>query len=73
MIDTKGRSLELFYIDGHPDGMVTAELFNWTGHVFVTPRTRLTEALRRKEADYTGVYLLLGEKDGQDFAYIGEA
>lgn len=73
MIDTKGRSLELFYIDGHPDGMITAELFNWTGHVFVTPRTRLTEALRREEAGYAGVYLLLGEKEGQDFAYIGEA
>ncbi|QOF96275.1 GIY-YIG nuclease family protein [Novacetimonas hansenii] len=73
MIDTKGRSLELFYIDGHPDGMITAELFNWTGHVFVTPRTRLTEALRREEAGYAGVYLLLGDKDGQDFAYIGEA
>ncbi len=73
MIDTKGRSLELFYIDGHPDGMITAELFNWTGHVFVTPRTRLTEALRRGEAGYAGVYLLLGEKEGQDLAYIGEA
>lgn len=73
MIDTKGRSLELFYIDGHPDGMITAELFNWTGHVFVTPRTRLTEALKREESGYAGVYLLLGEKEGQDFAYIGEA
>lgn len=73
MIDPKGRSLELFYIDGHPDGMITAELFNWTGHVFVTPRTRLTEALKREEAGYAGVYLLLGEKEGQDFAYIGEA
>ncbi|KAA8387093.1 GIY-YIG nuclease family protein [Acetobacter tropicalis] len=73
MIDTKGRSLELFYIDGHPDGMITAELFNWTGHVFVTPRTRLTEALKREEAGYAGVYLLLGEKEGEDFAYIGEA
>ncbi|MCP1217171.1 GIY-YIG nuclease family protein [Acetobacter orientalis] len=73
MIDTKGRSLELFYIDGHPDGMITAELFNWTGHVFVTPRTRLTEALKREETGYAGVYLLLGEKDGESFAYIGEA
>ena len=73
MIDTKGRSLELFYIDGHPDGMITAELFNWTGHVFVTPRTRLAEALKRTEAGYAGVYLLLGEKDGVDCAYIGEA
>lgn len=50
MIDTKGRSLEFFYRDGHSDGMVTAELFDWTEHVFVTPRTRLTEALKREEA-----------------------
>ncbi|WP_422033885.1 GIY-YIG nuclease family protein [Reyranella sp.] len=68
-----GRSLELFFIDGKPDGMLTAEVFNWTGHVLVTPRIQLGDALRRKEAQYTGVYLLLGEKDGAPFAYIGEA
>lgn len=72
MIDTKGRSLELFYIDGHPDGMITAELFNWTGHVFVTPRTRLTEALKREEAGYAGVYLLLGEKEGRTSPISGK-
>jgi len=40
-----GRSLELFFIDGRPDGMLTAEVFNWTGHVLMTPRTRISEAL----------------------------
>jgi len=70
----KGRSLELFFIDGRPDGMLTAEVFNWTGHVLMTPRTQLSEALKRKEAGYTGVYLLFGEKqDGTPLAYIGEA
>lgn len=68
-----GRSLELFFIDGKPDGMLTAEVFNWTGHVLMTPRIQLGEALRREEATYTGVYLLLGEKDGAPLAYIGEA
>ncbi len=68
-----GRSLELFFIDGKPDGMLTAEVFNWTGHVLMTPRIQLGEALRREEAKYTGVYLLLGEKDGAPLAYIGEA
>lgn len=68
-----GRSLELFFIDGRPDGMLTAEVFNWTGHVLMTPRTQISEALRRTEAQYTGIYLLLGEKDGAPMAYIGEA
>lgn len=72
MTGTIGRSLELFYIDGRPDGMLTAEVFNWTGHVLMTPRTHLSAALARKEARYTGVYLLLGEQDGEPRAYVGE-
>jgi len=67
-----GRSLELYYIDGRPDGMVTAELFNWTGHVLLFPRTQLSAALARNEASYAGVYLLLGDQNGEPFAYIGE-
>ncbi len=69
----QGRSLELYFIDGKPDGMLTAEVFNWTGHVLMTPRTRIAAALARKEAHYTGVYLLIGEKDGEPLAYIGES
>lgn len=69
---TVGRSLELFYIDGRPDGMLTAELFNWTGHVLMAPRTQIADALKRVEAGYAGVYLLLGEEGGEPRAYIGE-
>lgn len=71
-IGSAGRSLELYFIDGNPDGMQTAEVFNWTGHVLMTPRTRIKAALDRKEARYTGVYLLLGDLDGEPMAYIGE-
>lgn len=71
-IGSVGRSLELFFIDGKPEGMQTAEVFNWTGHVLLFPRTRIKAALERKEARYTGVYLLLGEADGTPLAYIGE-
>ncbi len=67
-----GRSLELYYIDGRPDGMLTAELFNWTGHVLMAPRTQIATALRRPEAGYAGVYLLIGEQDGEPRAYVGE-
>ena len=69
----QGRSLELYFIDGKPDGMLTAEVFNWTGHVLMAPRTQITEALKRGEADRTGVYFLFGEREGEPLAYVGEA
>ena len=67
-----GTSLELFFIDGKPDGMLTAEVFGWTGHILVAPRTRLLDALKRIESSYTGVYILLGDAEGEPLAYIGE-
>lgn len=69
---SEGRSLELYFIDGRPDGMLTAEVFNWTGHILMAPRTQISAALARKEARHTGVYLLMGERDGQPVAYLGE-
>ncbi|SFR04919.1 GIY-YIG nuclease family protein [Poseidonocella sedimentorum] len=68
-----GRSLELYFVDGRPDGMLTAEVFNWTGHVLRFPRTQVATALRRAEAGHTGVYILIGARDGVPMAYIGEA
>jgi molecular chaperone GrpE (heat shock protein) len=65
-------TLELFFIDGKPDGMLTAEVFGWTGHILVAPRTRLSDALKRVESSYTGVYILLGELEDEPLAYIGE-
>ena len=68
----KGRSLELYFIDGKPDGMLTAEVFNWTGHVLKAPRGSIFEALKLEEAKYTGVYILLDTETGTK-AYIGES
>ena len=65
-------TLELFFIDGKSDGMLTAEVFGWTGHILAAPRTRLHEALKRPESSYTGVYILLGESNEKPLAYIGE-
>jgi hypothetical protein len=71
----RGQSLQLFFIDGTPDGMLTAQIFNWTGHVLVAPRIRLAEALKREQSSFTGVYVLLGDSDDSNFAraYIGES
>lgn len=69
-----GQSLELFYVDGRPDGIVTAEMFNWTGSVLLAPRTALSRMMKEHEqARHSGVYLLIGEDDeGAPLAYIGE-
>ena len=67
-----GRSLELFFIDGKPDGMLTAEMYDWPGRILMAPRTRIKETLKRNEASHTGVYILLGEDGGKDLTYIGE-
>jgi len=56
-------------------GLVTAEIINWTGHVLVTPRSSIGEALKREEASRTGLYFLVGEDPQQPSklkVYIGE-
>ncbi|MCF6306115.1 MAG: GIY-YIG nuclease family protein [Rhodobacteraceae bacterium] len=70
---SKGRSLELYFVDGNPDGMQTAELFGWTGDVLLTPRTKIIQALQRNESSHTGVYVLLGENENGPLAYVGES
>ncbi|WP_312530341.1 GIY-YIG nuclease family protein [Paracoccus sp. (in: a-proteobacteria)] len=73
MYNKRGRSIELFFVDGTPDGMVTATIpFQWSGHVLVTRRIQLKEALDREEVLRPGVYLLVGDKDGKPTLYIGE-
>ena len=67
-----GQSLELYFVDGRPEGLVTAEMFNWTGHVLLAPRTFLAAALDRAEADRSGVYILTGESGSDSKVYVGE-
>jgi hypothetical protein len=71
-LEVSSATLELFFIDGKPDGMLTAQVFGWTGHILSAPRTRLPEALKRTESHYTGIYILLGELGDEPRAYIGE-
>lgn len=56
-----GRSVRLFLVDGVPNGVMTAEVVNWTGHLLLAPRSRLAEVMQRAEAQKTGVYLLFGD------------
>ena len=70
-----GKSIRLFLVDGTANGLVTAELMNWTGHLLVSPRSTLGQALAREEAARTGIYILSGqdpERPSQTKIYVGE-
>ncbi|MEO6012872.1 MAG: GIY-YIG nuclease family protein [Devosia sp.] len=71
-----GRTVRLFLADGQPQGIVIADVGNWSGKALAAPRGRLPDLLRRTEASRTGVYILLGPNPDQIdgvLAYIGEA
>ena len=70
-----GKTIRLFLIDGRSDGILTAEIGNWTGRITVTPRTKLNDFVGRPDAKRTGVYILVGPDPSEKFndaIYIGE-
>lgn len=46
----EGKQIRLFLIDGTFSGLVTAEIMNWTGHVFKGSRSELGRIYQREEA-----------------------
>jgi len=70
-----GKSIKLFLTDGSPNGILTAEIINWTGHVLSAPRTKLSELIQREECSRTGVYFLVGHNPENSLpsVYIGES
>ncbi len=69
-----GKTIRLFLVDGNTNGLVTAELSNWTGKAFRIPRIKLKHYSQREELKRPGVYILFGKNDKEeDSAYIGEA
>ena len=71
----RGKSLNLYLMDGSVNGRVKCTLANWTGLAFKIPRTALDLCKDRKELKQTGVYFLFGKDEEHDKAvvYIGQA
>jgi hypothetical protein len=70
-----GESIRLFLVAGRPDGLITAELINWTGHTLVGGIDDLPALIARPEAMRPGIYFLLGDDDSDPTLpklYIGE-
>ncbi|MCJ9752073.1 GIY-YIG nuclease family protein [Neorhizobium sp. BETTINA12A] len=76
MSENFGKSVRIHLVEGNPQGILTAEIINWTGHVITAPRSKLASLLARDEIGKAGVYFLLGidpENDGQNLVYIGQS
>lgn len=72
----QGKSVRLHLVEGTPQGILTAEIINWTGHVLSAPRSKLAGLLSRPEITKAGVYFLVGpnpDNDGQTFVYVGQS
>lgn len=73
-MNTFGKTIRLFLVDGTANGLTTAELSNWTGIGIKVPRIKIKEYSNRPEFQKPGVYILIGKgENNEDAAYIGEA
>ena len=70
------KTMEVFWFDGTGNGIITAELSNWSGEAIKIPRTDMdTCAKEFEEAAGAGIYFLLCEKENtnEESVYIGES
>ncbi len=74
-MSARGKSINLFLMDGSASGRVKCTLANWTGVAYKIPRTELEKCRERDDLKQSGVYFLFGTSDqtGEDSVYIGQA
>lgn len=74
-LNSKGKSINLFLMDGTASGRIKCTLANWTGVAYKIPRTELDKCKERDDLKQSGVYLLFGTSDqtGENVVYIGQA
>ena len=72
---TRGKSINLFLMDGDPSGRIKCTLANWTGIAYKIPRTELDKCKGRNDLSQSGVYFLFGMSDqtSENVVYIGQA
>jgi hypothetical protein len=71
----RGKSINLFLMDGSSNGRIKCTLANWTGLAYKIPRTELDKCKAREDLSQSGVYFLFGTSDETDdnIVYIGQA
>ena len=71
----RGKSINLFLMDGDAGGRIKCTLANWTGVAYKIPRTALDKCKERDDLKQSWVYFLFGISDetGKGVVYIGQA
>jgi hypothetical protein len=71
----RGKSINLFLMDGKANGRIKCTLANWTGVAYKIPRTELDKCKGREDLAQSGVYFLFGTSDEteENVVYIGQA
>ena len=71
----RGKSINLFLMDGIPTGRIKCTLANRTGVAYKIPRTELDKCKGRDDLSQSGVYFLFGVSDqtAEGVVYIGQA
>lgn len=74
-MSTRGKSINLFLMDGEPTGRIKCTLANWTGVAYRIPRTALDLCKERDDLKQSGIYFLYGTSDqtGNNVVYVGQA
>ena len=71
----RGKSINLYLMDGSASGRIKCSLSNWTGTAYKIPRTELDKCKDRDDLKQSGVYFLFGTSDQteESVVYIGQA
>ncbi len=71
----RGKSINLFLMDGTATGRMKCTLANWTGVAYKIPRTDLDKCREREDLSQSGVYFLFGtsEQTDETVVYVGQA
>ena len=74
-MSARGKSINLYLMDGSADGRIKCSLSNWTGIAYKIPRTLIEACRDRDDLKQSGVYFLFGVSDdtGENVVYIGQA
>lgn len=72
---SRGKSINLFLMDGDAHGRIKCTLANWTGIAYKIPRIELDRCKDRNDLKQSGVYFLFGTSDSTEkgIVYIGQA
>lgn len=75
MLIVRGKSINVYLMDGQANGRIKCTMANWTGIAYKIPRTDIDLCRNREDLKQSGVYFLFGVSDetGENVVYVGQA